>query len=119
MFKKFISWIKKVLHIKSHREAPQTIEAPEQLQIGEDVVGTVNEELRWKIWMTHYNEDGEVIGYGVYPTDYAHKSSATRRARQLVETDSLRTCIVSQTNPWGTCEEEAYDEGGYGYVKCE
>lgn len=56
---------------------------------------------RWKIWMTHYDPDGNIVGYGLHPQDYATKSSAVRRAKQLWG-DNNPACKweVSQTNPW-------------------
>jgi hypothetical protein len=89
----------------------------------DDVIEPVDipvEPLRWKIWLTHYDIEGNMVGRGVHPVDYAQKCSAVRRAKQLWGVNPL--CCkweVSQTNPWAICEEEAYDEGGYGYVKCE
>ena len=57
---------------------------------------------RWKIWLTHIDpKTGEVVGYGVYPTDYSTKYGAERRAKQLWgDDDSVCKWIVSQTNPW-------------------
>lgn len=56
---------------------------------------------RWKIYITYYDpKDGHVTGYGVYPRDYEHKSSAVRKARQLFDDPKFATWVVSQTIPW-------------------
>lgn len=61
--------------------------------------------LRWKIWVTSYDITGNVIGRSVYPTDYAQKCSAVRRAKKVYGTDILIKWEVSQTNPWVTDSE--------------
>ena len=55
---------------------------------------------RWKIWITYYDDDGHVVGYGVHPKDYLHKSSATHKAKQLFEGSKFATWVVSKTRPW-------------------
>ena len=56
----------------------------------------------WKIWLVYYDLDGRIIGFGMHPCDYAHKSSAVRRARQLWGNNNPRVeWVVSKMNPWG------------------
>lgn len=92
MIKKFLNWVKTIFSKK-----PETSES-----VGEylaNVTPQSEQPLRWKIWMTFYDIDGDITGYGVYATDYAHKSSAVRRAKQLWGDNPLVKWEVSQTNP--------------------
>lgn len=60
----------------------------------------------WKIWFKLYLS-GTFVGSGVYHRVYAHKSSATRRARKMYDVDRGHIkyiWFVSKVNPW---EEEA------------
>lgn len=55
---------------------------------------------RWRIWLTiRMGSNRELIGRSVCPFDYAHKSSAVKRARQLYDGMPGIEWIVSQTNP--------------------
>lgn len=61
----------------------------------------------WKIWFRIY-EEGKLTGCGASIREYKHKSSATRRAKQLyggkpgTHTNAFISIewVVSQTNPW-------------------
>jgi hypothetical protein len=55
---------------------------------------------RWKIWITYYDADGRIVGYGVHTRDYVLKQSAVKRARQLFGDSNFATWIVSQDRPW-------------------
>lgn len=59
-----------------------------------------NESIYWRIWMTYYDQDGNVVGRGVHPTCYASKSTAVRRAHQLWGANPACKWVVSKTNPW-------------------
>ena len=61
------------------------------------------ENSRWKIWVRYYNHDGKQVGCGVHPTDYAHRSSALRRAKQLWGQHGANPMVewtISLTNPF-------------------
>jgi hypothetical protein len=61
-------------------------------------IGTVNFNT-WKIWFQYY-KDGEPTGAGVLIWQYAHKSSAVRRAKQQFGNNPNVEWHVSQTNPF-------------------
>lgn len=54
---------------------------------------------RWKIWITYYDYEGHITGFGVHPICYKHKSSAVRKARQLFGDSKLVTWEVDKTRP--------------------
>ena len=61
------------------------------------------ENKRWKIWMLYFDKEGQLVGQGVHPQDYAHRQSAYRRATQLWgKFGEDRTVIwrVAQDNPF-------------------
>lgn len=58
------------------------------------------EPIYWKIWMTYYDQDGNLVGRGVHTTIYKSKSTAVRRAIQLWGDNPMVKWVVSKTNPW-------------------
>ena len=54
---------------------------------------------KWKIWFKSYDCHGEQIGAGVLPYQYAHKSSAVRRAKKHFGNNPRFSWSVSQSNP--------------------
>lgn len=63
----------------------------------------IENDTAWKIWLRYYDHKGEFIGMGVYPKNYAHKSSATRRAKQLWGKHGENRLVewaVAKTNPF-------------------
>lgn len=44
----------------------------------------------WIIWVCQYDPFGRIIGATVLPTQYKHKSSAVRRAKQLYGVNNPR-----------------------------
>lgn len=53
----------------------------------------------WRIWITYYDRNRRVVGYGVHPKEYSRKDAAVRRAKKLFEDNNLAAWIVSQTDP--------------------
>ena len=70
----------------------------------DDVIEPVDippvEPLRWKIWVTFYDLNGNIRDRFVHTVDYAQKCSAVRRAKQLFGDEPMYKWEVSQTNPW-------------------
>lgn len=53
----------------------------------------------WKIWITYYDHDRRVVGYGVYTKEYTRRDAAVRRAKQMFGDNPCMSWIVSQTDP--------------------
>lgn len=65
----------------------------------------------WKIWSQHYDDEGHVIGYGCYGTEYQTKAAAMRKAKRLWGDNPSVKWVVSITNPftkgtWHQCQYE-------------
>lgn len=62
---------------------------------------TKTESAPWRIWYRQYNDDGKVIGSGVYIKSYQRKNDATRVARKVYGDEKKYFFVVSMANPFG------------------
>lgn len=73
---------------------------PEDYETPSKTIDTRKEARPWRIWYRQYNEDGKVIGSGVYIKSYQRKNDATRVARKVYGDEKKYFFIVSMANPF-------------------
>ena len=72
---------------------------PEEKTVVDSDTPKKEDDNHWYIWLTYCDLDGNETAGGVHPVPYAHKGSATRRAKKLWGDNPQVKWIVSRTNP--------------------
>lgn len=62
-------------------------------------------EMPYRIWFRQFNDDGEIIGEGVYNKSYKQYGTAKNVAKKQYRDMRNVTYIVAKRNPWITYHE--------------